>query len=534
MPEIKLVEDACYTSDQVTEASAYRSTNAFYLKLPRSIPEQFLLAVVHDLTGPLKGEVMSRSEDGQLEEVITTFEVERIAQVISLSISKREGLVIVLTAQEDQEGNDKQTVSAVAIRNIEQDQQSNDRLRLNCSGDAFQRLVVSRPAGNAQEVADMLGLTVSQSCDCSDKNLVAVNVPYGIDLETLQPKAKTRVSRALTDSVGLDIDINIIPPKIIEIDPDFDPDQQTSPPFDIYNDSDNCLVFRTSSAPAPTAGKPNFTVAFVDSGYDLVNHESKVVKHKYLQTPPSCIGGAMSVYGFDFTNVAPDPIDTLGHGTDVASAFLSRLETKEAVSILHLKFFDDDRGSYFDALCASYLAIKAEAKIVNWSWGFRADEEPASLTHLLGVLDARGVVAIASAGNDASLLSDSLMYPAAASIDHNNLIAVGSYVYTDISSSPPLPEIATFSNFSNKLVDVAAYASVKTPLANTPFDHSPAGTSISAPLVARKLTEIWTSKPRMNHLDAISELYKSLATNPPALQNEIVKGRYLQNGCNYE
>ncbi|MEM8584308.1 MAG: S8 family serine peptidase [Bacteroidota bacterium] len=524
-PLVNLVEDGCYDSDQVVETTEQESEGSFYFQLPDNIPNEFSLAVVHNMPSGLKGKIVQLGTNGSIDGTLQDFSVQDVAEIISISLPEGENRVLAFEVEGSLNTPYEPSVAVVAIRDYEEGG--------SCGTNKSQRLVISRPKGNAQEAADESGLPVVQACQCSNNQLVAVEVPYGIDVETLRPKTRERVTQALTDSlIGVDFDFEIDIPDFIEVISDTDQEQLD---FSIHDDGSSCIGYDGSSAPSVDPNQQAFTVAFVDSGYDLANHEGSVADHRYRVTPPPCFTNSISEYGYDLINDASDPQDEVGHGTDVASAFLGKLDVSVPVSVLHLKFFGKSGASYFDALCASYAASKTGAKIINWSWGFRADAMPKSLEHLLGYLKANDVIAVAAAGNYRESLDSVPLYPASASSQFDNLITVGSYVYPNVTDDPPTPQRASFSNYSNSIADVAAYASVSTLRYNFPGSYNlVAGTSISAPLVSQKLTEIWATNPNRKYPEVLLEFNNALSTQGTALINDVAGGKYLPNGCSYE
>ncbi|MEO0788616.1 MAG: S8 family serine peptidase, partial [Bacteroidota bacterium] len=494
---------------------------------------------------------IGRSCDDSVSELISDFTVENVAEIVTIdatTASEYEDVVIRLSTEQyindDEEIRIKESISVIAIKDISNPEEPDNDFRIACTEDRLQRLVISRPSGNADKVADILGLDISETCSCSNDALITVDVPYGIDLETLRPRSKERVSQALTDSVGIDFDLIIRMPKR-----DLIFDENDGEIFSQQSENADCFKFNESNTTPSVADEPSqLTVAFIDSGFDLLNLKAFVKDHKFDKKEPECLDGSgltFSSYGLDLLQLGPSPQDEIGHGTHVASAFISNMKARSSISVLHFKFIGNSGGSYFDALCASYIASASGAKILNWSWGFEEEEIPASLDHLLLHLDSNQVVAIAAAGNDSIVLADDItfypsvldsisIYPAAASPKYNSLISVGSYHYPSPIGSPLKPARAAFSNYNKEIVDVAAYGTVQTPDFHGGGMHYPAGTSISAPLVSRRLAELWSARPDMDHLTAIQQLRKSFVNFPPNMMGEFINGQYLPVGCGEE
>jgi len=127
-----------------------------------------------------------------------------------------------------------------------------------------------------------------------------------------------------------------------------------------------------------------------------------------------------------------------GHGTMVAG--IVHLVAPEA-SIMPLKAFrGDGRSNTFDILQAIYYAVDHGAKVINMS--FSLSGPSGELLRALQVAAARGVICVASAGNDGQ--QDPLIYPAASP----DVMAVAATDGADARS--------WFSNYGEKLIHVAA------------------------------------------------------------------------------
>ncbi|MEM6396877.1 MAG: S8 family serine peptidase [Bacteroidota bacterium] len=503
------------------------------------IQEDVSLAIYANFPGDVLVEVIGSNCEGNLPFLIECITVESVAEIVPINVgsSGAEDILIRVVPQQTGEYdpgiNPEDEISVLAYGDIGNPQTFNDII-IGCSGDRLQRLVISGPSGIGFDAAASLGLPVSESCNCSDGDLLAVDVPYGVDLLTLTPKAKTRVSRALNDTTGLGIDFDFLVniPPITQIGYD--------PQDDVYinsSEAEPCFTLQEPGASSPSSPEQGVTVAFVDSGYDILNWADPFVSSvAYQGQTPMCLQDAgfnFTQYGFNLLNPGSSIQDDSGHGTDVASTFVSNINDVP-ISALHFKFFNDQSGSYFDALCASYIAVQAGTNLINWSWGFYESEFPKSLSNLLEFMQSSNVLAVAAAGNEMANINSEPLFPAAASTSFDNVIAVGSYIYPTLGDYSP--ELAAFSNFSNIRVNVAAYATKETPLAGT-FDlHKPAGTSISTPLVTKELAEFWGAQIDMgnaniSYTEVVGSVFGALPIDAPLLLDFIEDGRYLPVGC---
>lgn len=126
-----------------------------------------------------------------------------------------------------------------------------------------------------------------------------------------------------------------------------------------------------------------------------------------------------------------------GHGTMVAGLIR---RVAPGARIMPLKAFRaDGSSSIYDIIDAVYYAVDHGARVINMS--FSVATEFKELKRALDYAEARGVICVASAGND-GLETD--VFPAA----NSHALGVGSTTDADARSS--------FSNFGDKVFEVAA------------------------------------------------------------------------------
>lgn len=165
-------------------------------------------------------------------------------------------------------------------------------------------------------------------------------------------------------------------------------------------------------------------------------------------------------------HVVDDPDHSAyGHGTMVAGAV--HLVAPRAM-IMPLKAFGSNGQGHTSAILrAIYFAVNKGAKVLNMS--FSRPTSSLELKLALSYAAARGVIAVASAGNDGRA---TLVYPAA----YDNVIGVASTDDDDTRSA--------FSNYGSKLVTLAAPGNgIITPYPGGGFAAA-SGTSFSTPFVA--------------------------------------------------
>ena len=209
-------------------------------------------------------------------------------------------------------------------------------------------------------------------------------------------------------------------------------------------------------------------------GYNFVRDSSSAdEKNDLSQATAAVLDGTNwvnggTVAGLDQATAAvlDDPDHAaFGHGTMVAG--MIRLTAPKA-KIMPVKAFSaNGTANTSDVLRAIYYSVNKGAKVINMSFS-----RPTSSLELKIALDyaaARGVIAVASAGNEGT---SQLRYPAA----YDNVIGVAATTNNDVRSS--------YSSYGSKLVSYAAPGDWL--ITTYPFGTFAAtsGTSFSAPIVA--------------------------------------------------
>jgi subtilisin family serine protease len=197
----------------------------------------------------------------------------------------------------------------------------------------------------------------------------------------------------------------------------------------------NRADIRALEAWEETKGDEQVVIAIIDTGIDF--------DHPDLE-------GKIISSGFDFVNDDNDAADDNGHGTFVSGLAAAKSNNREGIAgvswnskILPIKAVESDGGGYVSWLTeAVRYAADNDADVISMSLGFSLgpDEEAPALEDALEYAHAKGIVIVASAGNEGS----SVLYPAAYDA---YCIAVAA---TDYSDNRP-----SWSNFGPE-VDVAA------------------------------------------------------------------------------
>ena len=382
---------------------------------------------------------------------------------------------------------------------------------INCDGDRTQRIVVGSCNPNAfvGAWAREQGLLIRDSLPFSGVGgLIVVELPPGIDPNSEPPTIKEKIKRdTINYFTESDFLIRLSPVALrplstfttaidgrryYQIDSTAFPGQFVGP------GTCPALQFNPDAAPASSATEENLTIAVIDSGVDTMRLGAVWDKHRYRQPTGSAFLQTDGI-GYDFVEGDHFPDDQLGHGTAVAGTILSNYRGSRPLTLLSYKIFDGfGEATYFGAITAIYAAIFDGADIINLSWGIPVEEMPQALRCAIDYADSERVIVVTSAGNDGNELNADPQWPAAFAGQDTfpHLLTVGAFVDENNALS-----LASFSNYGNEDVNLAAYAAAET------YDYDPSwsgtplhtgtlyGTSISAPLVTKELGALLSGLP---------------------------------------
>lgn len=252
-----------------------------------------------------------------------------------------------------------------------------------------------------------------------------------------------------------------------------------------------------SSLPIDKSGK-GVTVAVIDTGVDYTHRQlATQIWINEAEIPFNRIdddhnGFVDDVYGYDFVSGDPDPMDSHSHGTHVAGLIAALpfgvgAGIAPEAKIMAVRVLDNNLSSTFlsDAAQGIVYAIENGAQVLSSSWrvykswdGYEPSEENLLiLRKAIEYAEARGVIYVTAAGNEALNLEDeeNKIYPAGFSGLKNMVV---------VTSSDRNDHLSLFSNYGTKTVDVVAPGS--NVLSTVPGGRwrQMSGTSMAAPLVA--------------------------------------------------
>jgi subtilisin family serine protease len=224
--------------------------------------------------------------------------------------------------------------------------------------------------------------------------------------------------------------------------------------------------------------------------------------------------------GADFIGADGDPTDPAGgHGTAVAGVVAAAHNgtgiagVAPGARIMDLRAFKIHVGRASDVVAAIDYAVANGARIINGSFGNYA--LPATVEAAIERAGARGVLFVAAAGNN-SVDTDAVpFYPAA--FDSPTLVSVAATDSRD--------ELASFSNFSRRSVDLAAPGANILTTVGSGYAYTN-GTSLAAPATAGVAALILSREPGLGPLELKQRLLDS-AERIDALAGITVSGGRL-------
>ncbi|HEY8960821.1 MAG TPA: S8 family serine peptidase [Luteolibacter sp.] len=247
------------------------------------------------------------------------------------------------------------------------------------------------------------------------------------------------------------------------------------------------------------------------SGYDRSTWGSGVTV-AVLDTGVSALAGLRSIQQINLIDLPSDPSTLNGHGTAVASLIL---QVAPETNILSIRLADDLGSSNSWLLSQGIVqAVDSGAQIINISMGSYGDS--ALLREAVGYAQARGVVVVASAGNEGiGQLANPAGYPGV--IASGSIEANGDHLL--------------FSN-TGAALDVSApgYGLYSTGINGETLSYS--GTSASAGVTTGTIAATMSNPitGALSATDASSAMMANLDESGPAGSDDIFGGGALNLG----
>jgi len=176
------------------------------------------------------------------------------------------------------------------------------------------------------------------------------------------------------------------------------------------------------------------------------------------------------VNGYDFYNDDGNVTDSDGHGTAVAGTVTNGYNTNVNLDLMNLKFYENERSTLFNGICAIYYAIDNGASVLNLSWGFVSTEDiPGILKDALDYAKLKDVlIMILNLNNNVEVVSGTSVsapivtrtaaeirakYPTLSSSDVRECILNTVHVYPELGN-----QVATSGTINHDAAIVCAHA----------------------------------------------------------------------------
>jgi YD repeat-containing protein len=281
-----------------------------------------------------------------------------------------------------------------------------------------------------------------------------------------------------------------------------------------------------------TTGSKQTVIAVIDSGIDfshpdLINNQWDNSLERANKRDDDGNDFNDDFHGWDFISNSGEITDGQGHGTAIGGIIAAEGNNAIGItgvmwraSLMSLRVLDSSgTGDIASAIEAIDYATANGAQVINCSWG--TDESSLALREAINRAAQRGVVVVASAGNNSRDIETTLRYPA--SYDLPNLISVAS---TDNSDS-----LTSFSNWGATHVSIAAPgADLLTTKMGGDY-QTVSGTSASTALVTGVGGLIKNLRPWLN-ADRTREMILRGAKQIPSLSDKVAsKGIVSADGA---
>lgn len=276
------------------------------------------------------------------------------------------------------------------------------------------------------------------------------------------------------------------------------------------------------------------TVAVVDTGVDYRHDDLKnVMWINKNEIPGNGIdddnnGYIDDVYGINTIKrlsdgtASGDVLDTHSHGTHVSGTIAAESNNQigiagiaSNVKIMAIRSVPNNGDESDIDVAESFIyAANNGAKVINCSFGKKANEGGKLIPETLKHLNDLGVVVVVAAGNDRTNNDTRPQYPASFMAD--NMISVAS-----TTSSGGL---SSFSNYGEQTVHLAAPGS--SIYSTTPKNRyeSMSGTSMASPAVAGLVAEVLSFYPNITPLEMRNLLMRS------SIKSDHLKGKTVSGG----
>ena len=396
-------------------------------------------------------------------------------------------------------------------------------------------LLIPAKASFADEARVAVGkelLLVDASALTSSRAFSAATLPSEVRVESRQGKMMVASNPALTSmsaALAQCKTIMISNPGVI-CEPNVEFKVAAAPNDSYWGYQWNLKNIGAVQAWDNTTGSSSVLVAVVDTGVDYWHTDlTSNIAVNQAEIAGNGIdddanGYVDDVYGYDFIDADPTPLDLHGHGTHVAGIIAARGNDGYGVSgvawkagILPVRVLDEEgSGTLAGVIAGIRYAVARGASVINLSLG--APYGSKLLLQALQGAELAGAVIVVAAGNESSDNDDIPSFPA--SYQLSSLISVAA---TDKDDG-----LASFSNVGIRTVHIAAPGVSILSLSPLEGYAFMSGTSMAAPHVAGVAALIKAINPAFSGV-AIKEIILSSARQLPGLAGKIATGGRLNS-----
>jgi len=223
----------------------------------------------------------------------------------------------------------------------------------------------------------------------------------------------------------------------------------------IINFQPHSTIVGTPMIPLRGKSTNQVKVAIIDTGIDRDHSFFTGTKSTFYINTAEDIGTPNTdddsncliddVYGYDFGNDDGSPLEKqLDHGTHLVG--IADQTSNGSLEIIDLKTFipQYEENTLFNATCATYYSIYAEAKVINMSWGWYGLPALCLKKAIKLAGDKNCALVVCSAGNEAQSVDVIPHYPSGYPL--KNIM--------EVTALGPNKTIASYASYGNE-VDIA-------------------------------------------------------------------------------
>jgi subtilisin family serine protease len=265
----------------------------------------------------------------------------------------------------------------------------------------------------------------------------------------------------------------------------------------------------------------NVIVAIVDTGVRYTHQD--LASNMWINPAVTASNGVNYLHGADLADGTGDPIDLIGHGTEVAGVVgavgnngVGTVGVAWKIQIMACRYTTDTGQGFTSDIVASIdYALTNGANIINAS--FTSSGYSQAMYDAINRCRSAGLIVVAAAGNFSSDNDVSPCYPAGYDLD--NVVAVAATTSTDA--------LAYYSDYGAATVGLAAPGTdIFTTLNSSDSSYGAvSGTSFAAPITAGAIALLEAHYPAENYRQILNRLYAGVDPLPSLAGKCVTGGR---------